>query len=95
MVTEADDHGRVYLSKEIRNKHGDRFQIVDRSDRIILIPVADDPLEAVSDAVGDAFEDKSVAELKREAREAAAAEVAAEIEERERRFGAADDGDGE
>lgn len=95
MVTEADDSGRVYLSKEIRDKHGDQFQLVECSDRIILIPVADDPLEAVSDAVGDAFEGTSVADLKREARETAAAEGAAEIEERERRFGASDDGGGE
>jgi len=95
MITEVNDYGRVYLSKEIRDKHGDRFQIVDRSDRIILVPVADDPLEAVSDAVGDAFEGKSVAELKLEASEAAAAEIATEIEERERRFGPADNGDGE
>ena len=91
MVTETDDRGRVYLSKELRDRHGDRFRVVDRPGRIVLIPVDEDPLAAISDAVGDAFEGKSVAELKREAREAAAAEVEAEIEDRERRFGSADE----
>jgi predicted RNase H-like HicB family nuclease len=91
MVTETDDRGRVYLSKELRERHGDRFRVVDRPSQIVLIPVDEDPIAAVSEAVGDAFEGKSVAELKREAREAAAAEVDAEIEERERRFDSADE----
>jgi predicted RNase H-like HicB family nuclease len=95
MVTETDDRGRVYLSKEMRDKHGDRFRVVDRPSQIVLIPVDDDPLAAVSDAVGDAFAGKSVAELKREAREAAAAEVAAEIEEREQRAGTSEQSAGE
>ena len=90
MVTETDDRGRVYLSKELRDRHGNRFRVVDRPGRIVLIPVDEDPLAAISDAVGDAFAGKSIAELKREAREAAAAEVEAEVAEREQRFGSDD-----
>lgn len=85
MVTETDDRGRVYLSKALRDRHGERFRVVDRPGRIVLIPVDDDPLAAVHEAVGDAFEGTSAAELKREAREAARDEVAAEIDERDRR----------
>nr|WP_218818918.1 hypothetical protein [Halorubrum vacuolatum] len=35
-----------------------------------LIPLRDDPIAGLRDAVGDAFEGKPVAEIKREARDA-------------------------
>lgn len=85
MATETDDRGRLYLSKELRARHGERFRVVDLPTRIVLIPVDDDPLEAVRDAVGDRFEGTSLAELKREAREAAHDEVEDEIQDREHR----------
>ncbi|SNR36141.1 hypothetical protein SAMN06264855_103227 [Halorubrum vacuolatum] len=40
------------------------------SDRVALIPLRDDPIAGLRDAVGDAFEGKPVAEIKREARDA-------------------------
>ena len=85
MATETDDRGRVYLSKELRERHGERFRVVDLPSRIVLLPVDEDPLAAVRDAVGDAFEGKSSAELKQEALAAAREEVDAEIREREER----------
>jgi hypothetical protein len=85
MTTETDDRGRLYLSKKIRERHGERFRVVDLPSRIVLVPLDEDPLQAVRDAVGDTFEGKSVAELKLEARAAARDEVDAEIEDRERR----------
>lgn len=91
MATETDDRGRVYLSKALRDRHGERFRVVDRPGRIVLIPVDDDPLAAVREAVGGTFDDTSVAELKQEALEAARNEVAAEIEERDRRRAATED----
>lgn len=85
MAIETDDRGRLYLSKDLRERHGERFRVVDLPTRIILIPVDEDPLQAVRDAVGDTFKGTSVGELKREAREAAHREVEAEIQEREER----------
>ena len=85
MTTETDDRGRLYLSKKIRERHGERFRVVDLPSRIVLVPLDEDPLQAVRDAIGDTFEGKSVAELKEEARAAARDEVDAEIEDRERR----------
>lgn len=90
MATETDDRGRLYLSKDLRERHGERFRVVDLPTRIVLIPVDEDPLQAVRDAVGDTFEGKSVAELKREARDAARDEIEAEIQEREERRKAAE-----
>jgi len=95
MVTETDDRGRVYLSKELRERHGEQFRVVDRPSRIVLIPVDDDPLAAVREAVGDAFAGKSAAELKDEALEAAREEAEAEIRDREQRQQAAENSDPE
>lgn len=46
MHVDAED-GRIYLPKEFREKFGSRYELVDRGDRLVLIPVADNPLEAL------------------------------------------------
>jgi bifunctional DNA-binding transcriptional regulator/antitoxin component of YhaV-PrlF toxin-antitoxin module len=53
MSTETDKQGRLYIPKEVREKYGERYHIVTYEDRIELIPVADDPLEAVRADVGE------------------------------------------
>lgn len=85
MSVETDDRGRIYLTKEVREKHGERFRILDLPNRIVLIPIADDPLEAAREAVGDTFEGKSLEEFREKAREAAKADIESEIQEREER----------
>lgn len=64
MDVDAED-GRIYLPKRLREKYGDRFELVDRGDRLVLIPIDDDPLEALRAEAGDT--DKTVAELKDDA----------------------------
>lgn len=68
MEVSADD-GRIYLSKRLREKFGDRFELVDRGDRLVLIPVDADPLAALREEFADV--DASPAELRDRAREAA------------------------
>ena len=70
-TAETDDRGRIVIPHEIRRQHGTRYRIVELPDRVELIPLQDDPVEGLRDAVGDAFEGKSVAEIKRDARDAA------------------------
>lgn len=53
--------GRIYLPKELREKFGEEFELIDRGDRLVLVPQPDDPLEALREEVRDS--DKSVEEL--------------------------------
>lgn len=68
MEVEADD-GRIYLPKKSRERHGTRFEMIDRGDKIILVPISENPLEALRDEVGEL--DKTVEELKEQALETA------------------------
>ncbi|MFP4038412.1 MAG: AbrB/MazE/SpoVT family DNA-binding domain-containing protein [Candidatus Nanohaloarchaea archaeon] len=64
MVTTADN-GRVYIPKEMREELGERFHILQREDRIVLVPVSEEPLQALRDEMSDI--DASVEELKEKA----------------------------
>lgn len=68
MKVDADD-GRIYLPKELREKFGEQFELIDRGDRLVLIPIAEDPLAALRDEFEDV--DKTVDELTRAATEEA------------------------
>lgn len=67
MVTTADN-GRVYIPKEMREKFGEKFHIVELENKIVLVPVSGDPLEALRDEMKGV--DKSVEELKKSALDA-------------------------
>ncbi|QCW02202.1 AbrB/MazE/SpoVT family DNA-binding domain-containing protein [Natrinema pallidum] len=64
-----DDRGRLTLPKEVRERYGDRYRVVQLPDGVKLVPVADDSLEALRDEFADV--EKSADELREEAREAA------------------------
>ncbi|MDL0121124.1 AbrB/MazE/SpoVT family DNA-binding domain-containing protein [Halobacterium salinarum] len=68
-TAKADDRGRVVIPHEIREKYGDRYRIVELDDRVELLPLKDDPLEGLRDAIGDAFDGRSIAEIKQAARD--------------------------
>jgi bifunctional DNA-binding transcriptional regulator/antitoxin component of YhaV-PrlF toxin-antitoxin module len=48
-----DDRGRLTLPKELRERYGDRYRVVDLHDGIKLIPVSEDPLDALRDEFSD------------------------------------------
>ena len=64
METSAED-GRVYIPKDLREKFGEKFHLVDRGDKIVLIPVSDDPLKALRDEFSGV--ERSVKEIKEDA----------------------------
>lgn len=76
--TTLDDRGRLTLPKVIRERYGDRYHIVQLPDGIKLVPVADDPLEALRDGFADVEE--SPDELREKAREAALDLTAVDVE---------------
>jgi len=67
--TTLDDRGRLTLPKELRERYGDRYHIVDLHDGIKLVPVAADPLAALRDEFGNS--EKTADELRAEGRDAA------------------------
>lgn len=71
MSVETDSHGRLYLTSQLRQKYGEKFHVVEYEDRLELIPIDEDPLQAIREAAGDAFEGQSVEDLREEAREQA------------------------
>lgn len=82
MSKSTDDRGRIYLPKDVRERFGDEYRIVELPSHVALFPVDEDPLEGIRAAVGDAFEDEDVDELKAEARKRIAREVRDETTER-------------
>ena len=80
MSKSTDERGRIYLPKDVRERFGERYRIVELPNHVALFPVDDDPLEGLRTAVGEAFEGKEVGELKAEAREAISRAVEEEAE---------------
>lgn len=85
MGTTIDERGRIYLPKEVRDNYGEQYRIVQLPTHVALIPIDDDPLDGLREAVGDAFEGTEIEELRDHAREAVKADAEAEMADRERR----------
>ena len=81
MSKSTDERGRLYLPKDVRERFGEEDRVVELPDYVALFPVADDPLAAVQEAVGDELAEKSVDELQDEARQKGREEIAGEREE--------------
>jgi bifunctional DNA-binding transcriptional regulator/antitoxin component of YhaV-PrlF toxin-antitoxin module len=80
MSKSTDERGRLYLPKNVRERFGTEYRVVELPNYVALFPVAEDPLQAVQAAVGDALDDQSVEELQAAARQHGQAEIAAERE---------------
>lgn len=84
MSKSTDEQGRIYLPKDVRERFGDRYRIVELPSHVALFPVDEDPLEGLRAAVGDAFAETEADELKADAREGISREVRAEAKDRAR-----------
>lgn len=78
MGTTTDDRGRIYLPKKIRERFGDEYRIVELPNRVVLLPIPEDPLDGLHAAVGEAFAGKRREELAAEARAKAEADLTQE-----------------
>lgn len=74
MAINVDEQGRLYLPKDIRRDYGEQFRIVRLHDGIKLLPVPEDPVEDLADAlepltelspdeVGQAVEEEALKEI--------------------------------
>lgn len=75
MSKSTDERGRIYLPKEVRDRFGDEYRIVEFPSHIALFPVDEEPLEGLRAAVGDAFEGADADEWKERARERVSEDV--------------------
>lgn len=82
MSKSTDERGRIYLPKDVRERFGDQYRIVELPSHVALFPVDEDPLAGLRAAVGDAFAEADADTLKAETREAISREIRAEAEER-------------
>ena len=71
----TDDRGRIVIPAEFRERHGDRYRIVVLRDRIELLPLNEDPVTGLREAVGGAFDGTSIEEIRRGALEEAEEEA--------------------
>ena len=64
-----DDRGRLTIPKDLRERFGERYHLVQLHDSLKLLPVDEDPLAALREEFADV--DASVEELRASAREQA------------------------
>ncbi len=64
-----DDRGRLTLPKEVRERYGERYHIVQLHNGIKLAPIAENPLSTLRDEFADI--DTSADKLREDGREAA------------------------
>jgi len=82
MSKSTDERGRIYLPKDVRERFGDQYRIVELPSYVALFPVDEDPVDGLQAAVGDAFAEAEAGELKANAREAISREVRGEASDR-------------
>lgn len=60
----TDERGRITIPKEVRERFGERYRLVELEDGIKLMPVPKDPLEALRNAASDELKAASMDELR-------------------------------
>jgi len=64
MIAEAEG-GRIYIPKKLRDELGEKFHLVRKDEKLVLVPVSDQPLKSLREEFEDV--DKSAEEMKKEA----------------------------
>jgi bifunctional DNA-binding transcriptional regulator/antitoxin component of YhaV-PrlF toxin-antitoxin module len=67
----TDEQGRVTIPKEVCDRYGERFRLVELDSGIKLVPIPDDPLGALRAAASDELREASLTDLKRASRDEA------------------------
>ena len=67
----TDERGRVTIPKEVRDRYGEKFRLVELDSGIKLVPIPDDPLKELHAAASDELRKASLDDLEEAAREEA------------------------
>jgi len=67
----TDERGRVTIPKEVRDRYGEKFRLVELDSGIKLVPIPDDPLEVLRAAASDELREASLADIKSTSRDEA------------------------
>lgn len=73
-TVDVDSRGRVYIPKKMREEHGEKFKIVELKSGIKLVPVDEDPVEGLKEAMNGA-ENVEIEDISGEVEEAARKEA--------------------
>ena len=68
---QTDERGRVTIPKEVRDRYGEKFRLVELDSGIKLVPIPDNPLEELRAAASDELREASLDDLEEAAREEA------------------------
>ena len=82
-VVECDERGRLVVPKDVREKYGNAFYVVKGLGKVVLIPVAKDPLKDLEE-LGEKLPELSVKEIKERARKRALKEALEESTDAQR-----------
>ncbi len=74
---ETDSRGRVTIPKDVRERYGERYRLVELRGGVKLVPIPDDPVAALRESASDELRGASMDEL----REAATREGREQAEE--------------
>lgn len=59
----TDQRGRITIPKELRERFGDRYRLIELRDGIKLLPRPDDPVAALREAASEEFKQASMEQL--------------------------------
>jgi len=71
----VDDRGRVTIPKDIRERYGEQYRLVELDSGIKLVPIPDDPLAELREAASDELLEAALDDLEAAAREEAREQV--------------------
>lgn len=67
----TDARGRVTIPKEVRDRYGERYRLVELDSGIKLVPIPDDPLAELRAAASDGLREASLDDVEEAARQEA------------------------
>jgi bifunctional DNA-binding transcriptional regulator/antitoxin component of YhaV-PrlF toxin-antitoxin module len=62
-VVRTDERGRVTIPKDVRDRYGEKFRLVEMDSGIKLVPIPDDPLAELRAAASDELREASLGEI--------------------------------